>query len=48
MKVFVFAKIQWHLPKILNFEYFFVGNSIKLQKNGFGKKKWVTNSHSRQ
>jgi hypothetical protein len=27
---------------------FFVGNSIKLQKNGFGKKKWVTNSHSGQ
>ncbi len=34
--------------KKLNFEYFFVGNSIKLQKNGFGKKKWVTNSHSGQ
>jgi hypothetical protein len=32
MKVFGFAKIQWHLQKILNFEFFFVGNSTKLQK----------------
>jgi hypothetical protein len=27
---------------------FFAGNSIKLPKNILAKKKWVTNSHSRQ
>ncbi len=31
--------------KKIEFWVFFAGNSIQLQKNGFGKKKWVTNSH---
>jgi hypothetical protein len=49
MKVFGFAKLQWHLPQILNFEFFFLLEiQLNYQKNGFGKKKWITNSHSGQ
>jgi hypothetical protein len=41
-----FKKIDLKCKEILNFKYFFIGNSIKLLKNGLeGKISWVTSSH---